>query len=207
MPPPTARLAQLKSRRAKPGEASFFFFDHTFGIEACKVLPGEYFVFHEDIVIQTLLGSCVAACITDRGAGIGGMNHFLLPDGDDASARYGVYAMELLINELISRGARRGSLEAKIFGGAAVIQGMNHLNVGRQNVEFVERFLAQERIPIVSRDVLDVFPRKVCLFPRTGKAMVKKLAPTGTAGLATEETRYRSRIAKDTARGGEVELF
>lgn len=201
-------LLKLRARKPKPGEATFFYFDTTFNLEACKILPGEYFVHNEEIVIQTLLGSCVAACISDRGAGIGGMNHFLLPEGDDSSARYGVHAMELLINDLMSRGARRGSLEAKIFGGAAVLQGMHHLNVGKKNVEFVERFLVQERIPIVSRDVLDVYPRKVCLFPKSGKAMVKKLAPTGGASLvASEESRYRRKVDEVKGRGGEVELF
>jgi hypothetical protein len=100
----TPRLALLRRRPKRTGEASFFFFDHTFQVEACKVLPGEYFVYNEDIVIQTVLGSCVAACLVDRGAGIGGMNHFLLPEGDDSSARYGAFAMELLINELMKAG-------------------------------------------------------------------------------------------------------
>jgi len=203
----TPRLAQLRRRPRREGEASFFFYDHAFGVEACKVLPGEYFVFGEDIVIQTVLGSCVAACIADRGAGLGGMNHFLLPDGDDSSARYGVFAMEVLVNELLKHGARRGSLEAKVFGGAAVIQGMTQLNIGRQNVDFVERFLVQERIPIVSKDVLDINPRKVCFFPKSAKAMVKKLAPATVSSVVTEETSYRRSIRSASQRGGAVELF
>jgi chemotaxis protein CheD len=203
----TPRLAELRRRARKPGEASFFFHDHTFGVEACKVLPGEYFVHDEDIVIQTVLGSCVAACLADRAMGIGGMNHFLLPDGGDSSARYGVFAMELLINELMKRGARRGSLEAKVFGGAAVIQGMTQLAVGQQNVEFVERFLAQERIPIVSKDVLDVCPRKVCFFPRSGRAMVRKLAPATARSVIGEESSYRTAIRGGADRGGSVDLF
>ena len=203
----TPRLALLRRRPKRTGEASFFFFDHTFQVEACKVLPGEYFVYNEDIVIQTVLGSCVAACLVDRGAGIGGMNHFLLPEGDDSSARYGAFAMELLINELMKAGARRGSLEAKIFGGAAVIQGMTQLNVGKQNVDFVERFLAQERIPIVSKDVLDVTPRKVCLFPKSGRAIMKKLAPATAPTVASEEVSYRRSLKTASVRGGAVELF
>ena len=203
----TPRLAELRRRPRNRGEASFFFYDHPFGVEACKVLPGEYFVYHEDIVIQTVLGSCVAACIADRGVGVGGMNHFLLPDGGDSSARYGVFAMEVLINDLMKRGARRGSLEAKIFGGAAVIQGMTQLNVGRQNVDFVERFLAQERIPVVSKDVLDICPRKVCFFPKSARAMVRKLAPATVSTVVTEESTYRSAIRSDGVRGGAVELF
>lgn len=202
----TPLLAALKRRPHREGEASFFYFDHAFNAEACKVLPGEYFVFDQDIVIQTVLGSCVAACIADRGVGVGGMNHFLLPDGEDSSARYGLYAMEVLINEILKAGGRRNSLEAKIFGGAAVIQGMTQMNVGKQNVAFVERFLQNERIPIVSKDVLDVHPRRVCFLPRSGRAMVKKLAAASSAVVVNEESRYRSRV-QHTERAGSVELF
>lgn len=203
----TPRLLHLRALPRREGQASFAFFDHAFQTEAVKVLPGEYFVYNEDISIQTVLGSCVAACIYDRGAGLGGMNHFLLPEGDDSSARFGVHAMEVLINELLKRGARRGSLEAKVFGGASVIQGMSAINVGRQNVDFVERFLANERIPIVSKDVLGNNPRRVCLFPKSGKAMVKKLAATAAVEVVTVETSYRSRVAVRGAAGGSVELF
>ena len=201
-----SRLERLKSATRRPGEASFFFYDAHFRNDAVKVLPGEFFVYNRDIVIQTVLGSCVAACIADRGAGVGGMNHFMLPDGDDSSARYGVFAMEVLINDILKAGGRRGSLEAKVFGGAAVIQGMTQLNVGKQNVAFVERFLNDERIPIVSKDVLDIYPRKVCFLPKTGRAMVKKLAPATSPTVVREETTYRSRVQQKEP-AGSVELF
>ncbi len=199
-------MEALRRKPRREGQASFYYFDHAFQSEAVKILPGEYYVHDDDVVLMTVLGSCVAACLCDRGVGVGGMNHFLLPDGNDASARYGVNAMEILINELLKAGARRGSLEAKIFGGGAVINGLTSINVGGQNVRFVEAFLAAERIPIVSRDVLDVHPRKVCLFPRSGKAMVKKLASQADGGVAVEETRYAQRVAQ-AQRGGDVELF
>ncbi len=202
----TPMLEALKRRPRREGEASFFFFDHVFNSEACKILPGEFFVYNQDIVIQTVLGSCVAACIADRGVGVGGMNHFMLPDGDDSSARYGVFAMEILINDILKAGGRRGSLEAKVFGGGAVIQGMTQLNVGKQNVVFVERFLDNERIPIISKDVLDVYPRKVCFLPKSGRALVKKLAPATISTVAREETTYRSRV-KQKEPAGSVELF
>ena len=201
-----SRLERLKAQPRKPGEAGFFFWDAHFKNDAVKVLPGEFFVYNRDIVIQTVLGSCVAACIADRGAGVGGMNHFMLPDGDDSSARYGVFAMEVLINDILKAGGRRGSLEAKVFGGAAVIQGMTQLNVGKQNVAFVERFLNDERIPIVSKDVLDIYPRKVCFLPKTGRAMVKKLAPATSPTVVREETTYRSRVQQKEP-AGSVELF
>lgn len=203
----TPRLAALRRRPKQPHEASFFFFDHAFNVEACKVLPGEYFVFNEDLVIQTVLGSCVAACIADRGIGVGGMNHFLLPDGDDSSARYGVNAMEMLINELLKRGATRMTLEAKVFGGAAVISGMNSLNVGERNTKFVMDYLATERIPVVSKDVQEIYPRKVCFLPHSGKAMVKRLAPTNTEAVAALERDAAQKTRKNTNVGGSVDLF
>ena len=115
--------------------------------------------------------------------------------------------MEVLINDLLKRGARRGSLEAKVFGGAAVIQGMTHLNVGKQNVDFVERFLIQERIPIVSKDVLDNTPRKVCYFPKSARAMVKKLAPATVSVVVDEEVSYQRSLRKTVVKGGSVDLF
>jgi chemotaxis protein CheD len=199
-------MQALQRKPPRSGQASFYYFDYAFQSEAVKILPGEFYVHDDDVVLMTVLGSCVAACLCDRGAGVGGMNHFLLPDGNDSSARYGVNAMEILINELLKAGARRGSLEAKIFGGGAVINGLTSIDVGGQNVRFVEAFLASERIPIVSRDVLDVYPRKVCLFPRSGKAMVKKLANQTDSGVAQEERRYAQRVAQ-TQRAGDVELF
>ncbi len=202
----TPLLRALKAKPRVVGEAGFFFFDFAFKSEAVKILPGEFYVSDQEVVLMTVLGSCVACCLYDKNRNVGGMNHFLLPDGDDSSARYGVNAMELLINELLKHGARRGSLEAKIFGGGAVIQGLTSINVGKQNVAFVEHFLNDERIPIVSRDVLDVFPRKVCLYPRTGKAMVKKLPPSSDNPLVVQETKYMQSVKQDR-RAGEVELF
>ena len=202
-----SRLAELKARPRKPGEASFFFYDAHFKNEAVKVQPGEYFVDTQDILIMTTLGSCIAACLWDRDRRIGGMNHFLLPDGGGGgdSGRYGSYAMELLINEMMKRGAQRSSMEAKVFGGAAVIAGMTSMNVGQRNTEFVLDYLHTERIPVVSKDVLDVYPRKVCLLPASGRAMVKRLAPTNTAELAAAERAAVQRPPSDA--GGSIDLF
>ncbi len=145
-------VQQLKSRPRKPDEASFFFFDQHFKYAAVKVLPGEYYVSDKDIVIMTVLGSCIAACIWDSRLRIGGMNHFMLPEGGaDTSGRYGSYAMELLINELIKRGSTREYMQAKVFGGSAVIAGMTSMNVGERNTQFVLDHLATERIPVVSK--------------------------------------------------------
>jgi len=204
---PSARLARLKASPRKPGEASFFWYETQFGNEAVKVLPGEYFVDDEDILIMTTLGSCIAACLWDREARIGGLNHFMLPEGDGDSGRYGSYAMELLINEMLKRGASRPSLEAKIFGGGQVIAGMETMNVGERNTRFVLDYLQTERIPVVSRDVLDIYPRKVCFFPASGKAMVKRLATANAATLAARERAAATRILPASTGGGSVDLF
>ena len=166
-----SRLDELKAQSRKPGEASFFYADHHFQYDAVKVLPGEYFVSSQDLVIMTVLGSCIAACIWDGTARTGGMNHFMLPEGDggDGSGRYGSYAMELLINEMLKLGARRETMQAKVFGGAQVMAGFTTMNVGERNTQFVLDYLATERIPVVSQDVLDIHPRKVCFLPVTGR--------------------------------------
>jgi len=205
----TPRLERLKSMPRRQGQASFFFFDAHFRSEAVKVLPGEFFVFDEDIAIMTTLGSCIAACLWDRDKRIGGMNHFMLPEGGSAAdgGRYGSFAMELLINEMIKRGATRTTMEAKVFGGGAVISGMNTINVGERNTAFVLDYLRTERISVVSKDVLDIYPRKVCFLPASGKAMVKRLASTNTEMLQAQE-KAASRAAAPVANaGGTVDLF
>ena len=201
------RLTRLKAQSRKPGEASFFYYDAHFKNEAVKILPGEYFVFDEDILIMTTLGSCIAACLWDRDAKVGGMNHFMLPEGDAGSGRYGSYAMELLINELLKRGAARHTLEAKVFGGGQVISGMSTMNVGERNTSFVIDYLKTERIPIMSKDVLDVYPRKVCFLPASGKAMVKRLAPANPDALVAQDRAAAQRAVPANTGGGSVDLF
>jgi len=199
------RLERLKAQPRKPGEASFFWYETQFQCEAVKVLPGEYFVSSERILIMTTLGSCIAACIWDRDSKLGGLNHFMLPGGSGESGRYGAYAMELLINEILKRGARRSSLEAKVFGGGQVIAGMDSMNIGERNASFVFDYLRAERIPVVSRDVLDIYPRKVCFLPDTGKAMVKRLAATHAAALIARERAAAP--ASQAAAAGSIDLF
>ena len=202
-----SRVDELRSQSRKPGEASFFYADHHFQYDAVKVLPGEYFVSNEDLLIMTVLGSCIAACVWDGKARVGGMNHFMLPEGEDGSGRYGSYAMELLINEMLKMGARRETMQAKVFGGGAVMAGFTTMNVGERNTKFVLDYLATERIPVVSQDVLDIHPRKVCFFPVTGKALVKRLAHAHPEALAVEERKGNAvNVAKTTA-GGSVDLF
>jgi len=193
--------------------ANNLYYDRTFDCDAAKILPGEYYCTFKDMLIVTVLGSCVSACIRDRVSGIGGMNHFMLPDGGDgsnplisASARYGTYAMEVLINELLKSGARRENLEAKVFGGGNVLRGLTALNVGERNAAFVRAYLKAEGIRVLAEDLNDIFPRKVYFFPRTGRVLVKKLRELNNNTLVNREQDYASRLAgKDI--GGEVDLF
>jgi chemotaxis protein CheD len=206
------RLERLKAAARKPGEASFFFWDAHFRNDAVKVLPGEYFVHDEDLIITTTLGSCIAACLWDRERRIGGMNHFMLPDsgssdGTGLGGRYGSYAMELLINEMMKRGAARATMEAKVFGGGAVISGMNSINVGERNTQFVLDYLRTERIPVVSKDVMEIYPRKVCFLPASGKAMVKRLASTNAEALVAQDRAAAQRKAPSGAGAGSIDLF
>ena len=206
--PVVSSLADLKARPKVPGQAGFFYFDPHFQYNAVKVLPGEYFVSNEDIVIMTVLGSCIAACLWDSRMRVGGMNHFMLPDGDaqDVSGRYGSYAMELLINEMLKMGARRETMQAKIFGGGQVMHNFTTMNVGERNTQFVVEYLRTERIPVVSEDVLDIYPRKVCYFPASGKAMVKRLAHAHPETLRQEKSGNAATVVRATS-GGSVDLF
>jgi len=206
-PAPGARLAALKAAHRKPGEASFFYYDSHFRSEAVKVLPGEYFVAKDELLIMTTLGSCIAACIWDQERRVGGMNHFLLPEGSGDSGRYGSYAMEVLINEVLKAGGARHSLEAKVFGGGAVISGMHSINVGERNTRFVLDYLRTERITVVSKDVMDIYPRKVCFLPASGKAMVKRLASSNTEALMAQEAVAANRAGHSASSGGSVDLF
>ena len=193
--------------------ATNVYYDRTFDRDAAKILPGEYYFTAKDMLIVTVLGSCVAACIRDRVTGVGGMNHFMLPDGGSdsdspvsASMRYGTYAMEILINDLLKAGARRENLEAKVFGGGNVLRGFIAINVGERNAQFVRDYLKAENIRITAEDLNDVHPRKVYFFPRTGKVLVKKLKQMNNNTLVNREQDYANRLQTNKV-AGDVELF
>ncbi len=192
--------------------ASNVYYDRTFDCDAAKILPGEYYFTHKDMMIVTVLGSCVSACIRDRVTGIGGMNHFMLPDSGDgdspisASMRYGTYAMEILINDVLKAGARRENLEAKVFGGGNVLRGFIAINVGERNAQFVRDYLKAENIRVTAEDLNDIWPRKVYFVPRTGKVLVKKLKQLHNNTLVNREQDYASKLVAKPV-GGAVDLF
>ena len=170
------------------------------GTPVIKILPGGYHADARDVTLVTTLGSCVSACLHDPTRGIGGAE-------SNGSARYGIHAMELLINALLQLGAQRSKLTAKIFGGGAVLRGMTAMDVGKRNVRFVEDFLALERIPVIGRDLLDIHPRKVAFHTQSGKAFVKSLPIAARDPLLAEETRYRTQLVAAPVSSGTVELF
>ncbi len=189
------------------------YFDNEHDIEAAKIMPGEYYVTARNMLLVTVLGSCVCACIRDTVSGIGGMNHFMLPDsGRDQSnplgdsARYGTYAMEILINQLLKTGAKRGNLEAKVFGGGAVLRGFTVSNAGERNAKFLLKFLKAEKIHLAAQDMLDIYPRKVYFFPGTGRVRVKKLKQVHNDTIINRENEYSARLRYSDL-GGDVELF
>ena len=138
------------------------------------------------------------------------MNHFMLPESEmgteTVSARYGSYAMEVLINELLKRGAVRARLEAKLFGGGSVLKGFTAVNVGARNIEFARGYLVAERIPLLSSDLGDTCPRKIHFFPATGRVLVKRLASAYSNTELSQERAYSAQLQKQPVQG-DVELF
>lgn len=193
------------------GMAQTRYFDGHFRRPAVKLMPGEYTLGRTDEVMCTVLGSCVSACMRDPVAGVAGMNHFLLPSTDrsdlDLTARYGVHAMELLINGLLRAGARRQRIEVKLFGGANLMQSRTDNNVGHNNARFALAFVKQEGLGLVSQDLFGHEPRKIWYFPDTGKVMLRRLRLTRNDTIIRREVDYSRRLASRPEAGGEVELF
>ena len=185
-------------------------------IYVAKILPGEFYVSNNHEGITTVLGSCVSACIWDEKNAIGGMNHFMLPLTDQEShevkwgnvnsdaTRYGNYAMEHLINEILTHGGHRPRLRAKVFGGGKIIANMS--NVGDKNSAFVLDYLAIENIPILAQDLAQDYPRKVFFEPTTGKALMKRIQPLHNDTILTREKQYKETLSHDSVEG-DVELF
>jgi chemotaxis protein CheD len=188
------------------------FFDAANASWMVKVFPGEFFVTSKsDEVLVTVLGSCVSACIRDHRKGIGGMNHFMLPHssagnwaGDLQSTRFGNFAMEKLINELMKAGCSRDSLEIKVFGGGNVTD--SHNLIGTENSQFILRYLEAEGLRCAAQDLGGQLPRRIHYYPATGR-VVRRLLGTGESyAVAREETEYVSRLSSRTM-AGEIQLF
>ena len=188
--------------------------NNTFDAYAARILPGEYYVTVNDEGVYTTLGSCISACIRDRVSGIGGMNHFMLPASADAdgwkstslsaATRYGNFAMEHLINNILKNGGKRQNLEVKLFGGGRILKNMT--DVGMRNIAFVRDYLVTEGLKVAVEDVGDIFPRMVVYFPASGRVRVKRLRSLHNNTIAEEENRYLKTV-ENKAVCGDIELF
>ncbi len=192
------------------------YWDKAHHVFAAKILPGEYYVSKHDEMINTVLGSCIAACIWDYKQGIGGMNHFMLPIGCEvehsgkehltSATRYGNFAMEILINEILKAGGSKKNLRVKLFGGGRVLTSMSSIDIGKKNIDFVHDYLYEEGLEIVSEDMGDVHPRKVLFYPATGRVRMKKLYKVHNDTIRKREESYRKRIDQEPVQG-DIELF
>ncbi|WP_064435843.1 chemoreceptor glutamine deamidase CheD [Pseudoalteromonas neustonica] len=177
-----------------------------------KVLPGEFYVSKNDELITTVLGSCIAACVYDEQVGVGGMNHFMLPiekgqeltSAHSLNCRYGNWAMEFLINEVLKNGASRANLKIKLFGGGQIIRTMTDIGLG--NISFAQAYVQEEGLRLVSQDVGGPWPRKVVFHPQTGKAHVKKLRSVQNENIEKREVNYLHNIEKQELKT-DIELF
>jgi len=186
--------------------------DTRFPYEVAVILPGEYFVSEEPKVVYTVLGSCISVCLRDPFAKVGGMNHFMLAapsntEGHDNwadSGRYGSFAMEMLINEILKRGGKKNRLEAKVFGGGKIYD--STMDIGAKNAAWALDYLEQEGLPLMKANVGDVCPRKVYFFTDSGKVLMKKLDRVVANAIAQEEGQYRERLQQAPVQS-EVTLF
>jgi chemotaxis protein CheD len=183
---------------------------------SARILPGEFYITRADEVITTVLGSCISACVRDPGRGIGGMNHFMLPEdmtqGKSAwlevaaglATRYGSFAMESLINGLLKLGARRDRLEMKLVGGGRVLS--VGTDVGARNIAFARTWLSNEGYSVAAKDVGGNRPRRVVYFPRSGKMLVKQLQAADNQEITIRERAYLAIVAKRQL-DNDIELF
>jgi chemotaxis protein CheD len=201
--------------RALSGFETIRRYQHPSGQLIAKLLPGDYYVTCEDEVLDTVLGSCVSACIRNPRLQIGGMNHFMLPrpsgHGNDTwdsiagrATRYGSASMEQLINRILSAGGNRDELEVKIFGGGKVLSSLS--DVGMHNVSFVRDFLRQEGLHVASEDVGNTCPRHVQYFPMSGRVRVRHLTSRVVEDVANSEQNYLKGLEKQPV-AGEIDLF
>ena len=181
-----------------------------------KILPGEIYVSDQGELISTVLGSCISVCVRDKSVGIGGMNHFMLPRlkgaakdslniGGD-SARYGNWAMEYLINEILKNGGRRERLEIKVFGGGQVLSEMEFMDVGQANIDFVFSYLMQENLSVETHDVGGCHPRKVQFFTDSGIVRIKRFRRKNNNTVNTREKDYAEKL-NVSPRAGDITLF
>jgi chemotaxis receptor (MCP) glutamine deamidase CheD len=182
---------------------------HAQTTDSVRVATGDVATSKKPVVMRTILGSCVAVCLYDPSVPAGGMNHILLPGSylDGRCTRLGVYAMELLINELMKLGGDRRRFVAKAFGGANVMRGLKTATIGDDNAEFVRKFLAAERIPMVAERLGGNHAVEISFSTDSGKAVVRSVDGSQLPKLIRAEDSYRLSRLAETNSFGEITLF
>ncbi len=208
--------ADALKKRIEPPIIDYFhsskrYYDAKEKVTVVKIFAGDWHVSTtKDEMISTILGSCVSACIRDPYIGVGGMNHFLLPSNDEMdsthsdAARYGLFAMESLINEVLKAGGRKDRLEIKVFGGGNVTN--NSARIGSKNAVFIRNFLQKEGFLKFSEDLEGEHPRRVHYYPSTGKVMMRLLRRQEDMVVVEEEAVYERQIIKKPIIS-DIELF
>ena len=211
-----------ESEKEQPGALDGYghvnrYFDKKNNVWAAKILPGELYVSTQGEMITTTLGSCISACVRDVRTGIGGMNHFMLPKGNHYStdvwgdnpitsaSRYGNWAMEFLLNEILKLGGSREYLEVKVFGGGQMMASMT--DIGQKNILFVYQYMADEKLKISASDVGDIYARRVIYFPKTGRVMLKRLKASENKKLVKRDDDYRKKVESVSNSNSGIELF
>ena len=178
---------------------------------------GGYYASKEPAVIKTVLGSCISVCLFENKLKFGGMNHFMLqemrewenPEDDYNHKRYGLFAMEVLINEIIKLGGKKENLTAKIFGGGHVLTGMtsNLLQIPDKNIRFAKNFLSEEKIPIISEDIGGSWPRKVFFFNTENRVLMKKMESQTKEFSVEQEIKYSKSLQNKIEEKSDITLF
>jgi chemotaxis protein CheD len=189
------------------------YFDNRLKKPAVNLAPGEYYFSAEDLIINTVLGSCVSVVLYDPVLKAGGMNHFMLAESRGKIVendyfkieRYGLYAMEALINEVLKHGGKKSRLMAKIFGGSRVLHSNNKMDIGVDNIEFAERYLDAENIPIISRDTGGIRARRIYLYPQSFRILLKRVQRSTEFERAME--KYKAEVTKKAGQGSETVIF
>jgi len=210
--PLSSMTSNMKIEPCLPGFSHINrYWDKSNDIYSAKILPGQFYVTKKSEAIVTVLGSCISACIRDPAIGIGGMNHFMLPSDNSGkstklseSARYGNFAMEMLINEILKNGGKKYNLEVKIFGGGKILRNMT--NVGKRNIEFAIEYIKTEGLNLISSDVGSTHPRKVYYFPTSGRVRVKKLRTLHNETIIEREADYMKDLTQKPVES-DIELF
>ena len=193
-------------------------YDSHFQKDIVTIHPGEYYTSKEDIYIATVLGSCISVALYDIRLGFGGMNHFMLPKSNrdaplssDDEGRFGNYAMELLINDMINNGSAKKNLRAKVFGGGNVLDaGSSQLNMtGINNINFALNYLKAEGIPIIVNDTGGIFPRKIYFNPLTAKVYLKRIQKSrqSVEQIKQRELEYKLQLQQKEREAGDIIWF